>query len=150
MNLQITILSSGVYLTSKTSPQMMISYRNQIREGGRSAGGLCTILQPLFQLWFSHVNPVTLTCVQLASYNHNCVVTHVLKAIMQPLLLKMTQIESQPIFFPFFLPNCIPLTILALNQEQFSGRKGYIVRRTSSESSTKREICFPSHLHPTF
>ena len=90
MNLQITILSSGVYLTSKTSPQMMISYRNQIREGGRSAGGLCTILQPLFQLWFSHVNPVTLTCVQLASYTHNCVVTHVLKAIMQPLLLKMT------------------------------------------------------------
>lgn len=90
MNLQITILSSGVYLTSKTSPQMMISYRNQIREGGRSAGGLCTILQPLFQLWFSPVNPATLTCFQLVSYNRNCVVTHVLEAIMLPFLLKVT------------------------------------------------------------
>lgn len=133
---------------------MMISYKNQIREGGRSAGGLCTILQPLFQLWFSPVNPATLTCVQLVSYNRNCVVTHVLEAIMLPFLLKVTQIESQPInfffFFAFFLPNCIPLIILALNQEQFSGRKGYIGKRTSSESSTKREICFPSHLHPTF
>ena len=81
---------------------MMISYKNQIREGGRSAGGLCTILQPLFQLWFSPVNPATLTCVQLVSYNRNCVVTQVLEAIMLPFLLKVTQIESQPINFFFF------------------------------------------------
>ena len=69
---------------------MMISYRNQMRAGGRSAGGLCTILQPLFQLWFSPVNPVILTRIQLVSYNRNCAVTHVLKAIMLPFLLKVT------------------------------------------------------------
>lgn len=32
----------------------------------------------------------------------------------------------------------------------FSGRKGYVVRKTSSQSSTKTGMCFLSHPHPIF
>lgn len=133
---------------------MMITYRNQIREGSRSAGGLFTNTQPLLQLWFSHVNPVTLTCCQLVSYNHNWVVIHVLKAIMLPLPFKndldrtILNTHTHTHFF-FFSTKKHSTNNLRLQPHPILWQEEYVLRKTSSESSTNRDL-FPYHSHPIF